>query len=79
MLPFQKVLPICTSIVFAFNDMPALDEVYAGETDGYVYSRMEHPSADAVEEILAAAEGADGALVFSFGMAAIINAIIANV
>ena len=74
-----KVLPIYMSSVFTFDDVPSLDAVYAGEADGYVYSRMTNPSTDAAEEMLAAAEGADGALVFSSGMAAIINAIIANV
>lgn len=74
-----KVLPIYMSSVFTFDDVPSLDAVYAGEADGYVYSRMTNPSTDAAEEMLAAAEGADGALVFSSGMAAIINAIVANV
>ena len=74
-----KVLPIYMSSVFTFDDVPSLDAVYAGEADGYVYSRMTNPSTDAAEEMLAPAEGADGALVFSSGMAAIINAIIANV
>ena len=74
-----KVLPIYMSSVFTFDDVPSLDAVYAGEADGYVYSRMTNPSTDAAEEMLAAAEGTDGALVFSSGMAAIINAIIANV
>ena len=74
-----KVLPIYMSSVFTFDDVPSLDAVYAGEADGYVYSRMTNPGTDAAEEMLAAAEGADGALVFSSGMAAIINAIVANV
>lgn len=74
-----KVLPIYMSSVFSFDDVPSLDAVYAGEAEGYVYSRMTNPSTDAAEEMLAAAEGADGALVFSSGMAAIINTIIANV
>ena len=74
-----KVLPIYMSSVFSFDDVPSLDAVYAGEADGYVYSRMSNPSTDAAEEMLATAEGAEGALVFSSGMAAIINTIIANV
>ncbi len=74
-----KVLPIYMSSVFSFDDVPSLDAVYAGEADGYVYSRMTNPGTDAAEEVLCAAEGAEGALVFSSGMAAIINAIIANV
>lgn len=74
-----KVLPIYMSSVFSFDDVPSLDAVYEGEADGYVYSRMSNPGTDAVEEILAAAEGADGALVFASGMAAIVTAIIGNV
>lgn len=74
-----KVLPIYMSSVFSFDDVPSLDAVYAGDASGYVYSRMTNPSTDAVEEILAAAEGADGALVFASGMAAIVTSIIANV
>lgn len=74
-----KVLPIYMSSVFSFDDVPSLDAVYAGEADGYVYSRMSNPSTDAAEEMLATAEGAEGAVVFSSGMAAIVNAIIANV
>ena len=76
-----KVLPIYMSSVFSFDDVPTLDAVYAGEADGYVYSRMSNPGTDAVEMALASIEGdkAAGALVFSSGMAAIINSIIANV
>ena len=74
-----KVLPIYMSSVFSFDDVPSLDAVYAGEANGYVYSRMTNPGTDAAEEILAAAENAGGALVFSSGMAAIITSIIGNV
>ena len=76
-----KVLPIYMSSVFSFDDVPTLDAVYAGEASGYVYSRMSNPGTDAVEMALASIEGekAAGALVFSSGMAAIINSIIANV
>ena len=40
---------------------------------------MANPSLDCVEDVLAAAEGCDGAIVLSSGMAAIITTIIANV
>ena len=74
-----KVIPIFTSSVFSFDDVPTLDSVYDGSADGYVYSRMANPSLDAVEEVLSAAEGTDGAIVFSSGMTAITMAIMANV
>lgn len=74
-----KVLPIHMTSVYSFDDVESLDAVYAGEQRGYVYSRMANPTTDNVEEMLAAAEGADGALVFSSGMATIINTVIAYV
>jgi len=74
-----KVMPIFMSSVFSFDDVPALDSVYDGTGEGYVYSRMTNPGTDAVCEVLAAAEGCDAALTFSSGMAAIITTIIANV
>ncbi len=74
-----KVLPIYMSSVFAFDDVESLDAVYDGTADGYVYSRMSNPSNDAVEELLCLAEGTEAAQVFSSGMAAIINTVIANV
>lgn len=74
-----KVMPIYMSSVFSFDDVPSLDGVYDGTKSGYVYTRMANPSIDCVEEVLAAAEGCEGSIVFSSGMAAIITAIIANV
>lgn len=74
-----KVLPIYMSSVFSFDNVESLDAVYAGEQDGYVYSRMSNPGTDCVEEVLCQAEECDGALVFSSGMAAIVNAIISQV
>lgn len=74
-----KVLPIYMNSVFSFDDVESLDAVYAGEKEGYVYSRMANPSTECVEEVLAQAEQSDGALVFSSGMAAIVNTIISQV
>ncbi len=74
-----KVAPIYMSSVFSFDDVESLDAVYAGEAQGYIYSRNGNPGTDCVAEILAQAEGCDRALVFSSGMAAIITAIISQV
>ncbi|MDR1832068.1 MAG: aminotransferase class I/II-fold pyridoxal phosphate-dependent enzyme [Fusobacteriaceae bacterium] len=74
-----KVLPIYMSSVFSFDDVPSLEKLYEGEASGYVYSRMENPSTEAVCEILAAAESTAGAIAFSSGMAAITTAILAYV
>ena len=74
-----KVMPIYMSSVFSFDDVASLDAVYDGTQPGYVYTRMSNPGTDCVEEVLTAAEGSDGAIVFSSGMAAIITAFMANV
>jgi methionine-gamma-lyase len=74
-----KVAPIFMSSVFSFDDVPTLDGVYDGTADGYVYARMTNPGTDAVCEVLAAAEGCDGAVAFSSGMAAIITSFLAYV
>ncbi|MCL2616010.1 MAG: aminotransferase class I/II-fold pyridoxal phosphate-dependent enzyme [Defluviitaleaceae bacterium] len=74
-----KVPPIYMTSVFSFDDVPTLDEVYAGTSSGYVYTRMANPSYDCLSELMAHAEGCDNALVSASGMGAIITSIIANV
>jgi methionine-gamma-lyase len=73
-----KVLPIYMSSVFSFDDVPSLDGVYDGSCKGYVYSRMANPSCDALHEVLAQAEGCEGAVSFGSGMAAIVTSFLAN-
>ena len=72
-------LPIYLTSVFAFDDVPSVDDIYDHKAEGYIYSRIKHPNTDAVGEILAAAEGAEKALVFSSGMSAIIISILSVV
>lgn len=74
-----EALPIYLTSVFAFDDVPSVDDIYDHRADGYVYSRIKHPNTDAVAEILSAAEGADDALLFSSGMSAIIISILSVV
>ncbi|MDR1885388.1 MAG: aminotransferase class I/II-fold pyridoxal phosphate-dependent enzyme [Synergistaceae bacterium] len=74
-----ETFPIYLTSVFAFDDVPSVDAIYEHEAEGYVYSRMSNPNADAASEIIAAAEGGGGALVFSSGMAAITTTILSLV
>lgn len=74
-----KVAPIFMSSVFSFDDVPTLDKVYDQTADGYVYARMTNPGTDVVCEVLTAAEGCDGSIAFSSGMAAIITSFLAFV
>ena len=48
-----------------------LDEAQPGEEFGYIYSRLDSPNARVAEARLAAWEGAEDALLFNSGMAAI--------
>jgi len=65
-------MPIYDTTTFAFPDTAALLEVAEGRRRGPLYSRYGHnPTIFALEETLAALEGAEAAWAFSSGMAAI--------
>jgi len=74
-----ETMPIYLTSVFAFDDIADVDAVYEKEADGYIYSRIAAPNADAVSEILASAEVGEKALVFASGMAAITTTILSFV
>jgi cystathionine gamma-synthase/methionine-gamma-lyase len=57
--------------------MEALDEVFAGAREGYVYARYGSPTVTALEEAVAALEGGEVALAFASGMAAIYATLLA--
>lgn len=64
-------MPIYQTSVFAFPDLETVEEVYNGRSPAYLYSRMAHPNARALEEAYAALEGAEDAMATASGMAAI--------
>ena len=72
-------LPIYLTSVFAFDDVPSVDQIYDGEAEGYIYTRIRHPNTDAVGGMLAAAENGEEGLVFSSGMSAITLSILSVV
>jgi methionine-gamma-lyase len=74
-----ETLPVYHTSVFSFDDIDAVDAIYQKEAQGYIYSRIAAPNADAVAEILAAADGGEAALVFASGMAAITTTILSFV
>ena len=79
MASLPEAMPIYLTSVFAFNGIADVDAIYEKEADGYIYSRIASPNADAVSEILASADGGENALVFASGMAAITTAILSFV
>ena len=69
--------PIHTATSYFYESMEQLDRVFADEEKGYCYARYDNPSAGALETLLAALEGGDGALACASGMAALHTAIVA--
>jgi cystathionine gamma-synthase len=63
--------PIVHSATFRFPDLEAMNAAQAAGPAGAFYQRYGHPTLRACEERLAALEGAETALLFSSGMAAI--------
>jgi cystathionine gamma-synthase/methionine-gamma-lyase len=57
--------------------MEALDQVFAGSREGYVYARYGSPTVTALEEAVATLENGEAALAFASGMAAIHAALLA--
>ncbi len=65
--------PIVASSGFEQADADAIDEVFDGAA-GYVYARYHNPTVEALEHAVADLEGADAALAYAAGMAAIVGA-----
>jgi cystathionine beta-lyase/cystathionine gamma-synthase len=60
--------PIYETTTYVFENADAIRRYNEGGSGQYLYSRYENPTVVAVEEKLAAADGAERALVFSSGM-----------
>ncbi len=63
--------PVYSAASFFYERLEDLAEVFAEERAGEVYSRISNPSAEALEEQIAALEGMDGAFATASGMAAV--------
>ena len=81
--PFHALIdPIVQTATYAFDSLEDIQDFLerhdAGEKfDRYEYGRYGNPTVDAVAERVAALEGADDALLFSSGMAAITTSLLA--
>ncbi|RSK27350.1 methionine gamma-lyase [Bacillus sp. HMF5848] len=65
------VPPIFQSATFTFETAEQGEARFSGETGGYIYSRLNNPTTQILEDRIAVLEGAEKALVFSSGMAAV--------
>jgi methionine-gamma-lyase len=63
--------PIVQTSTFGYRSFARGERLFAGEEEGYVYSRIGNPTVAAFERALADLEGAEAAVAFSSGMAAI--------
>ncbi|MCJ8322581.1 MAG: methionine gamma-lyase [Rhizobiales bacterium] len=63
--------PIFQSSTFAFENSQQGEDLFAGDVQGYFYSRIANPTLAILENRLAALEGAEAGLVTSSGMGAI--------
>jgi len=71
--------PIIQTSNFAFDTVAAMREAFKDEMSGYLYSRGLNPTVDILRIKLAALDGAEDALVFNNGAAAIFAGVLANV
>jgi cystathionine beta-lyase/cystathionine gamma-synthase len=71
--------PIIQTSNFAFDTVAAMREAFRDEMSGYLYSRGLNPTVDILRTKLAALDGAEDALVFNNGAAAIFAGVLANV
>lgn len=65
-----RINPIYLTAGFVFDDFEHARQRFAGETDGYVYSRLNNPTNIAVERKLAALENGESGILVSSGQAA---------
>lgn len=63
--------PIYQTSTFSFKDAKDGAECFAGESDGYIYTRLGNPTVRTLEDAVAALEGGAGGIAFASGMGAV--------
>src|ERR1043165_7564354 len=69
--------PIYASATFTYDSMQEMDDVFAGEKQGFIYTRYGNPTTAALEEAVREIEEGATACAYSTGMAAVHAALIA--
>lgn len=70
----SAVTPIYQTSTFAFNSAQQGADIFAGKETGYIYTRMNNPTIEALENKLAELENGFGGVALSSGMAAVTTA-----
>ncbi|MCB1151609.1 aminotransferase class I/II-fold pyridoxal phosphate-dependent enzyme, partial [bacterium] len=68
--------PIFQTSTFAFENADHGAAIFAGENDGFLYTRLGNPTQEGLEEKMAAIEGGQAALALASGMAACTTAVL---
>src|SRR5258707_12951180 len=69
--------PIYASSTYTYESMAEIDQVFAGDKAGYIYTRYGNPTVNAFAEAIRVAEGGAIACAYSSGMAALHAALFA--
>ena len=69
--------PIYASATFTYGTMQEIDEVFAGEKQGFIYTRYGNPTTAALEEAVREVEEGATACAYATGMAAVHAALLA--
>ncbi len=69
--------PIYASATFTYDTMEEIDQVFAGEKQGFIYTRYGNPTIGALEEAMRELEEGATACAYSTGMAAVHAALLA--
>ncbi|MCK8044147.1 PLP-dependent aspartate aminotransferase family protein [Shewanella sp. 1CM18E] len=72
------VTPLCQSATFVFDNAQQGGARFAGEEQGYIYTRLGNPTTAELERKIAALEGSEAAAATGSGMAAVSAALLAN-
>jgi methionine-gamma-lyase len=67
----SATVPIYQTSTFSFKNAEEGAKCFAGESDGYIYTRIANPTIDALERQIATLENGYGAIAVSSGMAAV--------
>src|SRR5690625_5013977 len=70
-------VPIFQTSTYEFESAEQGERAFLGEDESYIYTRLGNPTIDVLEKRIASLEGAEQALAFSSGMAAISASLIA--
>lgn len=65
------VPPLHLATAYSYPTTEELDEVFADNSRGYVYARMDNPTVRSLEEAIAIIEGTEAGVAYASGMAAI--------